>query len=50
MHVTVTIGAILLRAQDRLATAVRRADRIMYQGKVLGRTRVCAEQDPEGTV
>jgi len=41
--VTVSCGAILLRQDDTAESAVRRADRLMYQSKKAGKNRVTTE-------
>lgn len=40
ISVTVSVGATLLRPGDSVASAIRRADQLMYQGKQKGRNRV----------
>jgi diguanylate cyclase (GGDEF)-like protein/PAS domain S-box-containing protein len=43
IHVTVSVGATLVRAADTQASVVSRADKLMYRSKSLGRNRVTAE-------
>ena len=41
LRVTVSIGATLARPKDTVKTLMKRADRLMYRSKQLGRNRVC---------
>lgn len=43
IHVTVSIGATLVREADTQASVISRADELMYRSKSLGRNRVTAE-------
>lgn len=43
VHVTVSIGATLTRADDTLESIVQRADGLMYEGKGAGRNQVCMD-------
>lgn len=40
IQVTVSIGATVVRPEDTIATAIRRADMLMYNSKIGGRNRV----------
>jgi diguanylate cyclase (GGDEF)-like protein/PAS domain S-box-containing protein len=40
VHVTVSIGAALIRADQAAGTAIKKADQLMYQSKAAGRNRV----------
>ena len=41
LHVTLSIGASLARAEDSVETLLRRSDDLLYQAKAAGRNRVC---------
>jgi len=45
IRVTVSIGATLARPKDTVKTLIKRADRLMYRSKQLGRNRVCTSMN-----
>lgn len=45
MHVTVTCGATLARAEDTLESLLGRVDHLLYRGKQQGRDRVMADRE-----
>lgn len=47
LHVTISIGATVSRADDTVETIVSRADRLMYLSKNRGRNRVTEDEDHE---
>ena len=47
VHVTVSIGATMSRADDTIEAIVGRADRLMYASKSGGRNRVTEDEDQE---
>ncbi|ULH16163.1 GGDEF domain-containing protein [Deinococcus sp. KNUC1210] len=46
-HITVSIGATSLQSGDTQATAIARADALMYRAKAEGKNRVLADFGPE---
>ncbi len=46
IRVTVSIGATLLRPDDTVEDAIRRADQLMYQSKKAGKNRVSTDPRP----
>lgn len=50
LTVTVSIGATLLRSDDTVESAVKRADQLMYQSKKGGKNRVTTDPLPEATI
>ena len=43
LELSASVGVATLRADDSIASFIRRADQSVYQAKQLGRNRVCAE-------
>ncbi|TLF50439.1 diguanylate cyclase [Halomonas urmiana] len=48
ISLTISLGAVALRAQDSPDSAMERADKTLYAAKASGRDRVCCESDGMG--